>query len=211
MKRRIKNNVAGSRISLALILAGILGIGGLNQAEAGVRDRGVNQRQQNQHQRIQQGVRSGELTRRETGALAREQRDIRQLERAYKSDGELTRAERADLHREQNQASRHIYNQTHDAQDRPMASVPPAVRDPGVNQRQGNQTARIANGVKSGELTHDEARDLREGRREIRQTEREYKSDGTLTRAERTDLHQDLNQQSKDIYEATHNDVTREL
>ena len=42
-------------------------------------------------------VASGELTRRETRALAGEQRDIRQLERAYKSDGELTRAERADL------------------------------------------------------------------------------------------------------------------
>jgi hypothetical protein len=208
MKSRI--NVAGSRVTLALMVTGVLGVAGLSQAEAGVRDRGVNHRQQNQHQRIKQGVRSGELTRRETGALAREQRDIRQLERDYKSDGQLTRAERVDLHHEQNQASRHIYNQAHDAQDRPVASAPPAVRDPGVNQRQGNQTARIANGVKSGELTRDEAQNVREGRREIRQTEQEYKSDGMPTREERTDLHQDLNQQSRDIYEAKHNDVNRE-
>lgn len=205
MQRRIKN-----KLSLALIVAGVLGVAGLSQAEAGTRDPGVNNRQQNQHQRIKQGVRSGELTRRETGALAREQRDVRQLERAYKSDGELTRAERVDLHQEQNQASRHIYNQKHDAQDRPVASVPPAVRDPGVNQRQGNQTARIVNGVKSGELTQEEAQALRDGRREIRQTEQAYKSDGTLTREERTDLHQDLSQQSKDIYEARHNEVKRE-
>lgn len=210
MKTRIKNNVASRRVGLALIVAGVLGVASSSQAEAGVRDRGVNQRQQNQHQHIRQGVRSGELTRRETGALAREQRDIRRLEREYKSDGELSRAERGDLHREQNQASRHIYGQTHDAQDRPVSSVPPAVRDPGVNRRQGNQTARIAGGVKAGELTHGEAEDLRDGRREIRQAEHEYKSDGTLTREERTDLHQDLNQQSKDIYEAKHNDVKRE-
>jgi hypothetical protein len=208
MKRRIENK--SSRVSLALLVAGVLGVAGLSQAEAGTRDPGVNQRQQNQHQRIKQGARSGELTRRETGALAREQRDVRQLERAYKSDGELTRAERVDLHQEQNQASRHIYNQKHDAQDRPAASVPPAVRDPGVNQRQVNQTGRIVNGVKTGELTHDEAQGLREGRRDIRQTEQEYKADGALTREERVDLHQDLNQQSKDIYEAKHNDVTRE-
>ncbi|MFC4309051.1 hypothetical protein ACFPN2_08165 [Steroidobacter flavus] len=189
-----------------LIVAGVMGIASLSQAEAGVRDPGVNARQQNQRQRIQQGVRSGELTRRETGKLAREQRDVRQLERAYKSDGELTRAERVDLHQEQNQASRDIYQQKHDAQDRP----PAAVRDPGVNQRQANQTGRIVNGVKTGELTHDEAQELRDGRREIRQTEQAYKADGTLTRDERIDLHQDLNQQSRDIYDAKHNEQTRD-
>jgi hypothetical protein len=197
-----------NRISLALLVAGVLGVTGLSQADAGTRDPRVNARQQNQHQRVKQGVQSGELTRRETGALAREQRDIRQLERAYKSDGTLTRSERVDLHQEQNQASRHIYNQKHDAQDRPVAT-PPAVRDPVVNHRQANQTGRIVNGVKSGELTHDEAQDLRDGRRDIRQTEQEYKADGALTRDERIDLHQDLSQQSRDIYEAKHDEETR--
>lgn len=205
---QVLNVTKQSCLSLVLMVAGVMGVASSSQAEAGVRDPGVNARQQNQRQRIQQGVRSGELTRRETGALVHEQRDVRQLERAYKSDGELTRAERVDLHQEQNQASRDIYNQKHDAQDRPVAT-PPAVRDPEVNQRQANQTGRIVNGVKSGELTHDEAQELRDGRREIRQTEQEYKADGTLTRDERIDLHQDLNQQSHDIYEAKHNEETR--
>jgi hypothetical protein len=87
----------------------------------GVRDPGVNARQARQDARIRQGVRSGELTRRETRRVRETQRDVRQLERAYKSDGTLTRAERADLHREQNQASRQVYRQKHDAQDRPRA------------------------------------------------------------------------------------------
>jgi hypothetical protein len=201
-------NLTKTRFTLLLMVAGILGVASLSQAEAGVRDAGVNARQQNQHQRVRQGVRSGELTRRETRNIAEGQRDIRQLERAYKSDGQLTRAERVDLHHEQNQASRDIYKQKHDAQDRPVA-MPVVTRDPEVNERQVNQTGRIVNGVKTGELTHDEAQELREGRREIRQTEQQYKADGTLTRDERIDLHQHLNQQSRDIHEAKHNEETR--
>ncbi len=119
MNSRIRNKVAGSRVGMALLVAGVFGVASLSHADPGTRDPRVNQRQQNQHQRIKQGVRSGELTRRETGALAREQRDVRQLERAYKSDGELTRAERVDLHKQQNQASRHIYQQKHDTQVKP--------------------------------------------------------------------------------------------
>ena len=64
-------------------------------AAAGTRDPGLNQRQHNQQQRIQQGVESGELTRGETHRLAAEQRHIRREEARYKSDGQLTRAERS--------------------------------------------------------------------------------------------------------------------
>lgn len=88
-------------------------------AQRGIRDPGVNARQHHQRERIQQGVRSGELTRRETRQVAAGQRDIRQLERAYKSDGTLTGAERHDLRHEQNQASREIYRQKHDEKSRP--------------------------------------------------------------------------------------------
>jgi hypothetical protein len=189
-----------------LTLAGAVAVVSASHADTHrTRDPGVNQRQHNQRERIQQGVKSGELTRRETGRLVEEQRDIRQLERRYKSDGTLTGAERRDLQHEQNQASRDIYRQKHDQQDRP----PAAVRDPGVNERQANQTARIQQGVKSGELTHGEAQDLRTERRDIRDLEHTYKEDGTLTHDERQDLHQQLNQQSQEIYEEKHDDETR--
>ncbi len=190
-----------------LTFAGVAAVVSASYADAPrrTRDPGVNARQHAQHDRIRQGVGSGELTRRETGKLAREQRDIRQLERDYKSDGTLTGAERRDLHQEQNQASRHIYDQKHDVQDRPDG----AIRDPGVNQRQANQTGRIVQGVKSGELTHDEAQDLRTERRDIRDLEHTYKSDGALTKDERQDLHQQLNQQSQEIYEEKHDEETR--
>lgn len=79
-----------------------------------MRDPGVNQRQRNEQNRIAQGTRSGELTRDEAKGLRSEQRDVRQEERAYKSDGKLTRDERQDLHQDQNEASRNIYAEKHD-------------------------------------------------------------------------------------------------
>ena len=84
----------------------------------GVRDPRVNVRQARQQVRIVEGVRSGELTRREAHKVRESQRDIRQLERAYKSDGTLTAAERRDLNHELNQSSRQIRKQKHDAQSR---------------------------------------------------------------------------------------------
>ena len=168
--------------------------------QRGARDPRINARQHVQRERIQQGVRSGELTRRETQRAVENQRDIRQLERAYQSDGELTRNERRDLTHEQNQASRQLYHDKHDAQDR----APAAVRDPMVNQRQANQAGRVVEGVKSGELTRDEAHELRAERRDIRDLERDYKSDRVLTPEERRDLNQQLNQNSREIFEEKH-------
>lgn len=82
-------------------------------------------------------------------------------------------------------------------------------RDPGVNQRQHNQEHRIKQGVRSGQLTKDEVRDLRSEQREIRQEERAYKADGKLTKEERKDLHQDMNDLSKDIYQEKHDGEVR--
>jgi len=84
-----------------------------------------------------------------------------------------------------------------------------ATRDPGVNQHQRNERHRIAQGVRSGELTRDEAKGLRSDQRNIRREEREYKSDGALTRDERRDLHQDQKVASRNIYAEKHDDERR--
>lgn len=77
-------------------------------------------------------------------------------------------------------------------------------RDSGINHRQDRQGERIRQGVRSGELTRAEAKDLKADRRDIRKEEREYKSDGHLSQAERRDLHKDMNALSKDIHTAKH-------
>lgn len=79
----------------------------------------INRREHQQQQRIRAGVRTGELTRREAARLKVEQAQIRLQEaRARHSGGGFTTRERLRIDRELNQASRHIYKQKHDRQDR---------------------------------------------------------------------------------------------
>lgn len=74
---------------------------------------GVGKRQIHQQKRIAEGVRSGELTARETIKLERQQAHLQADKRAAKADGVVTTAERAQLHAEQNQMSRQIYKKKH--------------------------------------------------------------------------------------------------
>ncbi len=73
----------------------------------------VKNRQVRQQKRIHQGVHSGELTKRETVRLQKEQRHINRARKRALSDGELTRKERVRLERKQDRASRHVYRAKH--------------------------------------------------------------------------------------------------
>lgn len=86
-------------------------------ATAGIYDR-VDVRRAEQAQRIQQGFRSGELTRAEAAKLKAEQAHIRHLERKAERDGRNTRSERARITAAHNASSRSIYAEKHDSQDR---------------------------------------------------------------------------------------------
>ena len=82
---------------------------------------GINSRQYNQEVRIQQGIRSGELTRAEAAQLQKEQARVRFLEWRLRSDNHLTFAERARINQELNEASRNIYRLKHNGWERPWA------------------------------------------------------------------------------------------
>ncbi len=69
---------------------------------------GIDQRENNQKQRIVNGVQAGDLGFKETAKLLKQQADIRKFERKAKADGNVTFVERVRLHRELNQASRNI-------------------------------------------------------------------------------------------------------
>jgi hypothetical protein len=79
---------------------------------------GIRQTQKHQTMRINQGVRSGELTRHETKRLVREQKHIQHEKRLAKADGKVTRRERKHIRQDQRAANRDIYRQKHDNQDR---------------------------------------------------------------------------------------------
>ncbi len=71
---------------------------------------------QNQQQRIDQGINSGQLTPKEAGRLEAREAKIKQDEARMKSDGKLTARERKKLNKELDNASERIYKQKHDRQ-----------------------------------------------------------------------------------------------
>lgn len=76
-------------------------------------------RLRDQNARIQQGVHSGQLTRREANRVRLRDARIRyHLSRDRVTGGRVTRAERQRLQRQLNRTSHAIYRQKHDAQHR---------------------------------------------------------------------------------------------
>jgi len=77
---------------------------------------GIDQRQMNQEQRIDQGIASGQLTQREAARLERGQDRVDAIENRAKSDGVVTARERTRIQHAQNVESKRIYRQKHDRQ-----------------------------------------------------------------------------------------------
>jgi hypothetical protein len=78
----------------------------------------IERREVRQHARIHQGVRSGELTRREAVRLRAGQRHVHRMEYRAKADGRVGPRERARIARAQNHQSRSIYRFKHNARVR---------------------------------------------------------------------------------------------
>lgn len=78
--------------------------------------------------------------------------------------------------------------------------------DAQIKHRAKSQHHRIKQGVKSGELTKAEAKNLRNDQKEIRQEVKEAKKDdGKITRDERKEIKQDQKQASRKIFRKKHN------
>ena len=77
----------------------------------------IQQRKENQQDRIAQGVKSGELTAGETANLERKEARVnREIHRdRAKNGGTLTPKERRRINRQQNRLSRQIYRDKHNA------------------------------------------------------------------------------------------------
>lgn len=101
-------------VSFLLAVSFVLGASAVSMAGP----RGINVRERREQQRINQGIRSGELTRREARGLEAGLARIRVNERFARSDGHVSQRESARLERELNRESRAIHRQTHDGQDR---------------------------------------------------------------------------------------------
>jgi hypothetical protein len=79
----------------------------------------------NQHKRIAQGVRSGEITRGELAKLKSEQRQLRRLHRRAHADGHVSGREHHRMLKMQKRASHNIYRAKHNRRTyRACPSVP---------------------------------------------------------------------------------------
>ncbi len=165
----------------------------------------VNGRRYNQQGRIANGVSSGQLTAGETknleGREARVNGEIHNDRAA--NGGTLTPQERQQVNRQQNNVSRSIYDDKHNANTANYGNNE-------VGARRDNQQQRIANGIRSGQMSPSEAART-EGREQNinRQVAADRQANGgKLTPGERNNINRKQNGASRHIYNEKHNGKT---
>jgi|HubBroStandDraft_6_1064221.scaffolds.fasta_scaffold474913_1 hypothetical protein len=166
----------------------------------------IAQRKDNQQDRIAQGIDSGQLTAGETKNLESKEAGINHEEHTMRSDddGHLTAADRSTLNNQQNHLSNQIYDDKHNANTAHDGNGE-------IGQRRQDQQDRIAQGVKSGQLTAGETARLENQQQGIN---REVSADkqangGKLTGADKRAINQSQNRASRNIYRDKHNGARR--
>ena len=95
-----------------LIAAIALGLG-INNANAQVK-----QHVKQQHHRVKSGVKSGELTKKETRNLVGDQKDVRKEVRLAKADGNISKGEKKIIKKDVKRNSHEIYRKKHNKKER---------------------------------------------------------------------------------------------
>src|SRR4029077_6966047 len=162
----------------------------------------IAERKENQQDRIANGVKSGQLTAGETANLETKEAAINGETRADRAanGGKLTQAEKQQINGQQNQLSKQIYNDKHNATTAQYGNNK-------VAQRRENQQDRIAQGIKSGQLTAGETAKLENQQKGINQQVAADRAanGGKLTRGEKQQVSKEQNAASKNIYNQKHN------
>lgn len=157
------------------------------------------QRDVNQQQRIENGLKSGQLTTREAAKLEREEKSVNRAEAKALKDGTLTQAEKDRVQSMQNKVSKDIHAEKTDAQTGNPNSVSSRRMQADV-QRNVNQEKRIENGVQSGALTNHEVAKLERGQARVDAQEAQAGKNGHVGKAEQRRIQRDENRQSRRIH-----------
>jgi hypothetical protein len=169
-------------------------------------DPSIAQRKENQQDRIANGVKSGQLTPGETANLEKKEAAINKETSADRAanGGKLTPAEKAQVNQQQNKLSKQIYNDKHNASTAHYGNNK-------VGQRRENQQDRIAQGIKSGQLTPSETAKLEKQQQGInKQVASDRKANGgSLTASQKKQINKEQNQASRNIYRKKHNAATQ--
>jgi hypothetical protein len=166
------------------------------------------QRDINQESRIEQGLKSGQLSTGEAARLERGEARIDRMESKALKDGNLSPEEASRIQRAQNQESGAINRLKHnDVTGDPNSAS--SQRMQADAQRNINQQSRIEQGVQSGQLTNKEASQLERGQARVNRAEARAGADGHVSAGEQARIQNKENRQSRHIFRDKHNNRTR--
>jgi hypothetical protein len=166
------------------------------------------QRDVNQQQRIEQGLKSGSLSTGEAARLEKGEARIDRMEANANKDGNLSAAEKARIQNAQNQESRRIEA----AKTNGVTGNPNSVSSQRMQadvQRNVNQEKRIEQGVQSGQLTQKETARLERGEARIDRKDARAGADGHVGAHEQASIQRSENRESRRIYRQKHDAQTR--
>ena len=162
----------------------------------------MTQRQANQQQRVENGLKNGSLTVKEAGRIERGEAALDRTIARDAANG-ISPKEQAQINRRENALSREIAKDTHNAQQGNPASASSRRLQADV-QRNANQDQRIANGVKSGQLTNKDVSALERGQARVDRKEARAARNGNVGAGEQARVQRTENRQSRRIHPENH-------
>lgn len=176
----------------------------------------VGARIENQQRRIDQGISSSELTRREADVLIDNLNWIRDEYSQAKRDGRLSQSEIERLSEHLNQNNRMITDKKNNEIRRVYTPAPPPPPAIWFDQPRGdfrdrieNQQKKIDQGFAKGDLTRREADMLQDNLNHIKDEYSRMKADSRLTPSEADRLERDLDTNSMMIQDKRNNQIRR--
>jgi hypothetical protein len=171
-------------------------------ALAGMTFAQVNERRENQQDRIANGVADGQLTAGETAHIENNEKNLNHEIAGDRTanGGKLTNAEKAQVNGQQNRLSGRIYDDKHNAATQHYGNNE-------VGARRKNQQERIAQGIRSGKLNAGQTAKLEHQESGINhEVHNDRAADGgKLTPGEHARVNRQLNRESTRIYDKKHN------
>lgn len=162
----------------------------------------------NQQQRIEDGLKAGSLTTGEAARLEKGEAKIDSMESHALKDGKMGAGEQAAINRAENKESAAINHLNTNARvgDPTTASSKRMQADV---QRDIHQEKRIEGGVQNGSLTNREAGKLQKGEAKVDRAEYRAGRDGHVGKREQAHVRKVENKESAKIWHKKHNDRVR--
>jgi hypothetical protein len=162
------------------------------------------QRDITQESRIEQGLKSGQLSTGEAAKLERGEARIDRMEKNALKDGNLSQQEADRINRAQNVESNKINALKHnDVTGNPNSAS--SQRMQADVQRNINQQSRIEQGVQNGSLSNKEVSNLERGQAGVNRAAARAGVDGHVSANEQARIQNKENRQSRKIFREKHN------